>query len=92
MINTDIGKFRAALLLAGFFEQAECMIYNDKNKGFRRLKLWFGTSVFNASQKQQQVLEKLLRELFGDRILSMYFIEGYAPWRISRALCIRLKD
>lgn len=92
MINTDIGKFRAALLLAGFFEPAECLIYNDKSKGFRRLKLWFGTTVFNAPQEQQQALEKLLRELFGDRILSMYFIDGYSRWRPAVSLCIRLKD
>jgi len=88
----DAGLFRSALLLAGFFERSECSIFNDKSKNFRRLKLWFADSVFNAPQEQQQALEKLLREAFGDRILCMYFQPSYARWQPLWSLCIRLKD
>lgn len=89
---SDIKLFRAALLLSGFFERSECLIFNDKRNNFRRLKLWFASAVFDAPQKQQKALEQLLRDAFGDRILSMYFIPAErwhgAPW----SLCIRLKD
>lgn len=88
----DNGLFRSALLLAGFFERAEGSIFNDKHKNFRRLKLWYSTPVFNAPQEQQQVLEKLLREAFGDRIISMYFQRGYSRWTPIYQLCIRLKN
>lgn len=89
----DIGLFRAALLLAGFFNRSESHIFNDKNKdGTRRLKLWFSSAVEEASQEQQKALEGLLREAFGDRILVMYFVEC-APWSGGgSSLCIRLKD
>ncbi len=90
----DVGLFRAALLLAGFFTRSECLIFNDRSKvtGARRLKLWFADSVNEASQEQQWALEGYLREVFGDRIQSMYFLPGM-PWnRGNASLCIRLKD
>lgn len=89
----DTGLFRAALLLSGFFRRSECHIFNDKSQeGWRRLKLWFADGIEEASQEQQWALEGLLREVFGDRILSMYFIEC-VPWDGSgSSLCIRLKD
>lgn len=90
----DIGLFRSALLLAGFFNQSEGTIFNDfrKIEGFRRLKLWFADSVFNASQEQQKALEGYLREAFGDRILSMYFTSTPGWFGGAYSLCIRLKD
>jgi hypothetical protein len=88
----DNGLFRSALLLSGFFEHSEDTIFNDKSKNFRRLKLWFADRVFNAPQEQQQALEKLLREAFGDRILCMYFQPSYSRWSQYKSLCIRLKD
>lgn len=89
----DVGLFRAALLLSGFFTRSECSIFNDNSKnGTRRLKLWFADSVNEASQEQQWALEGLLREAFGKRILVMYFVEC-APWSGGgSSLCIRLKD
>lgn len=89
---SDTKLFRAALLLSGFFERSECLIFNDKRNNFRRLKLWFATPVFNAPQKQQQALEQLLRETFGNRILSMYFVKAERWHGVTWSFCIRLKD
>lgn len=93
-LRGDIGLFRSALLLAGFFHQSEGTIFNDDNKDHttRRLKLWFADSVFNAPQEQQRALEHWLREAFGDRILAMYFVSGYCWYERAYSLCIRLKD
>lgn len=93
-LRGDIGLFRSALLLAGFFHQSEGSIFNDyrKKEGFRRLKLWFAGSVFEASQEQQKALEGYLREVFGDRILSMYFTSTPCWSAAAYSLCIRLKD
>lgn len=89
----DIGLFRSALLLAGFFYQSEGSIFNDNWKdGSRRLKLWFSDGIFGASQEQQKVLEGYLREVFGNRILSMYFTSTPGWFGDNKSLCIRLKD
>lgn len=90
----DIGLFRSALLLAGFFYQSEGTIFNDyrKKEGFRRLKLWFSDGIFGASQEQQKALEGYLRDVFGDRILSMYFTSTPGWLGDNKSLCIRLKD
>jgi hypothetical protein len=89
----DTGLFRSALMLAGFFPQAECSIFNDNHKsGGRRLKLWFADSVFKAPQEQQKALEKELRAVFGDRIKTMYFVDApYWVW-CTKSLCIQLKE
>jgi hypothetical protein len=93
MYKGDVGLFRRALLLAGFFPQSEASIFNDNWKdGTRRLKLWFAASVGRASQEQQQVLAGHLREFFGDRIISMYFTMGISWAGAWPQLCIRLKD
>ncbi len=91
----DVGKFRSALAAAGFGEQKDCSIFNDRRlrSGFRRLKLWFANSVFYAQQSQQWALKEHLEKEFGDRILSMYFIESCNryPTSDNKSLCIRLK-
>jgi hypothetical protein len=92
MLKGDLGLFRGALLLAGFFERSECLVFNDKRSGFRRLKLWSASAVHSAPQEQQLALEKYLREAFGDRIISMYFIPAYRWPSAACSLCIRLKD
>lgn len=96
MLKGDVGLFRGALLLSGFFDSAECIIFNDRHKdGTRRLKLWSAAAVFGAPQEQQKALEKFLREAFSSRIRDMYFAfetDGYGrytPWR-GQALCIQL--
>ena len=88
----DIGLFRSALLLAGFMRESEGSIFNDDSKDHtrRRLKLWGGTAVFNASQEDQKVLEGYLREFFGDRIISMYFVPGHYWHMDSKSLCIKM--
>lgn len=96
----DIGLFRLALVEAGFESQSTCLIFNDDSKAkpkapTRRLKLWFAKAVFDAPQKQQKKLEKSLRELFGERIISMYFVPGAHSWyapKGDKSLCIKLKD
>ena len=95
MAKGDVSLFRGALLLAGFLPHSESYIFNDyrKTTGFRRLKLWAATWVFEAEQAQQQALEKALREAFGDRILSMYFVANVHGWTPrGKSLCIRLRD
>jgi len=89
----DSGKFRMALLLAGFFPQSEGSIFNDNTKDHkrRRLKLWFADPVFAASQEQQKVLEGYLKAFFGGRILSMYFIKSPTWYHGGESLCIQLQ-
>ena len=94
----DIGLFRLALLEAGFENASKRIIFNDDSKAkpkqpFRRLKLWAADDINRASQKKQWKLEKSLRELFGDRIITMYFIPGSQWARMPYpSLCIKLKD
>jgi hypothetical protein len=97
----DTGLFRMALDEAGFEHAAARTIFNDDSKAkpkrnTRRLKLWFATEVFDAPQKQQRKLEKVLRELFGDRILAMYFARNSTPYGWpsggAKSLCIKLQD
>lgn len=95
MLKGDLGLFRGALLLSGFFQRSESSMFNDDSKAkpkqpTRRLKLWFAEAVFEAPLEQQWALEHWLREAFGDRILSMYFTTSW--YRRSHALCIKLRD
>lgn len=85
--QSDSGKFRIALKRAGFKDDGQ--VFSDPRKDTRRLKLWFAGSVFDAPRKQQLVLEKSLKELFGDRYLTGYFIR-HAWGTNSKSLCIRL--
>jgi hypothetical protein len=94
----DIGKFRQALLAAGFESASWRIIFNDDSKAvpkqpIRRLKLWIAEDINNASQKKQWKLEAALRKAFGDRIITMYFIPG-ERWNRNPypSLCIKLKD
>jgi len=89
----DIGKFRKALHESGFTEQATNIIFNDNSKDNmrRRLKLWFSTAVFNAPQTQQRKLEHKLKQAFGDRWITAYFIKQETWWRSGKSLCIKLK-
>jgi hypothetical protein len=90
----DIGLFRSALLLAGFVRESEDSIFNDDSRDHtrRRLKLWSAESIFNASQEDQKVLGGYLREFFGDRIISMYFVPGMHYWHTdaTKSLCIKM--
>jgi len=93
----DTGKFRQALLSAGFVNRAKSTIFNDNSKAkpqqpTRRLKLWFADDVFSSPQKKQKKLEKALRELFGDRIIKMYFTHSPSYGAQFKSLCIKLKD
>jgi hypothetical protein len=94
MLKGDTGLFRGALLLAGFLNASEQTIFNDfrKIEGFRRLKLWFADSVADAPQEQQRALQQALVEAFGDRIISMYFVEAHRWYGERNSLCIRLRD
>ncbi len=86
--QSDSGKFRTALKRAGFNNDGQ--IFSDPRKNTRRLKMWFASAVFESSPKQQQVLEKSLKELFGDRYLTGYFIQRRYWTGNGKALCIRL--
>ncbi len=88
----DTAKFRKALVAADFTGRAGSCIFNDKRKasGIRRLKLWNADAVNAAPQKHQKLLEKKLREQFGDRIIGMYFVRSNIYYLAS--LCIRLRD
>lgn len=90
-IKTDSGKFRMALVRAGFSESAKTQIYNHvrSSTGHRRLKLWMADVVNDAGTETQHLLEAHLKALFGDRYLTGYFIP-HPHWNCS--LCIVLKD
>jgi len=90
-LKGDVGLFRGALLLAGFFEQSERMIFNDAKKaGGRRLKLWFASSIYLASPEKQLALWNWLHEAFGDRLVKVEFI-NQKPWT-GEGLAVHLKD
>ena len=75
---SDTKKFRQAFKDAGFLQATSQLptVFNDKRKksGIRRLKLWFGTWVFESPGFAQRVLELQLKKQFGDRYLFGEFI------------------
>lgn len=87
--NSTTGKLRKALAVCGF--EDDTRIFHDNHKHFRRLKLQHGDDIFEASQKNQLQLETKLREIFGDAILGMYFIERPYYAFLGKSFCIRLK-
>ncbi len=102
---SDTGKLRTALEQSGFnkvawrwygIDQCATAIFNDlsKSSGTRRLKVWLGTAVFDAPVAQQKLLERKLKQAFGDRYLTGYFIrlpKYVAHCGEGKSLCIRLK-
>lgn len=91
MLKGDIGLFRGALFLAGFFRSAECNIFNDRHKdGTRRLKLWFADSVHDAQLPQQQALWEALLGAYGQRIRVVEFTEDQP--RYGRSLLVHLHN
>lgn len=88
----DTGKFRAALHALGLKHDA--IMFNTKSSDGkrRRIKLWFADDVFNSSQATQHELEKKLREAYGTRILSMYFIKRPNWCGGGKCMCIRLQN
>jgi len=69
--DTFTGKFRQALADAGFTKQADAgQIFNDKGVTGRRLKLWFGRAVREASDDQKMQLDVALKKYFGDDLVS----------------------
>ena len=79
--NTDVGAFRQALADVGFVKQAEDgTIFNDKNVNSRRLKLWFGRAVCDATNEQKEALDNALKKYFGDRLLDHGPHSGFC-WR-----------
>ena len=91
----DTGKLRQALDAANLAPYwTHDTIFNDNSKDgkHRRLKLWFAQHIFEASQKQQRKLEQELRNAFGKRILSMYFVKRHEYTGGGKSLCIKLQD
>lgn len=77
--NSNVGKFRQALHDAGFRHTAkEGGIYSDVRKKFSRLKLYFGSSVDEASKEMKVKLVSNLIDQFGDRLLFVDAAPG--PW------------
>jgi hypothetical protein len=72
-LTSDTGKFRAAMLLSGFFPEAECVMFNDKGQGTRRLKLWRAGAVAAASKNQIALLLGWLSMFFGERFIEHGF-------------------
>jgi hypothetical protein len=92
----DKGKLRKALREAGQDVMNMDIIYNDKRKTFRRLKMEYASHIFNATQAQQRKLERLLKEAFGERWITAYFIQesqwNWPPGKSTgKSLCIKLK-
>ena len=91
---SDTKLIRKALADAKFTRHiTNSLIFNDKGKKGRRLKIWDAAEVFSASQPKQRKLEALFKQAFGDRIVSMYFVKGaYWAGPNGKALCIKLKN
>jgi len=95
----DLGTLRRVLAENGFADTAgHWGYYNDDSKDHqrRRLKVVDGNAIFDASQYKQKKLEAALRQAFGDRIITMYFIARCA-WFNSQngahcSFCIKLKN
>lgn len=88
----DKGSLRMALMNAGFVNTANNgMIFNDhaKVRGYRRLKLWQGAGLQEASQDKQKKLVNELKKEFGDRFISCYLTKT-APWG-GWSFCVRVK-
>lgn len=90
----DSDKLRSALLCAGFGVQGlNGCIFSDTRKTSRRLKLWIGSSIYEAPQAQQLKLEQWLKKMFGGRYVGAYFTEfsgrPYGP--AVKSFCVRLK-
>ena len=90
----DIGAFRKALDECGLGNRF-ANFYNDNSaKGLnkRRLKYDRATEVFNAPQALQRKLERKLKEAFGQRWISAYFIKRRYYCGEGKQLCIKLRD
>jgi len=85
-INTDSGKFRAALLLSGFFPESEGFVFNDAGKTRRRLKLWNADAVAVFGHDD---LVLMLKEIFGDRYIEHGFVDG-PDWSGGKSFYVRL--
>lgn len=94
MYKGDIGLVRKCIADAGLFVSRYASAYNDNSShnNKRRIKITRMDNLFNASHAQQVKLDKLLRETFGERFLTAYFIQSGA-WRgNSKDFCIKLQD
>lgn len=91
---SDTKLFRKSLAEAGFFHTRRWAptVFNDKHKGTptRRLKLWFGDEVFDASQKTQKTLERALKKNFGERYLYGKFAAKGGYHGGGKAFCVYL--
>lgn len=89
--NTDVGAFRQALHDAGFTDEADNIIFNDKRQNSRRLKLWFGRNVFDASAAKQRKLAAALSRHFGNRLVETSADTGKGPGGRTFSFIVRLK-
>ena len=90
----DIGAFRKALDECGLGNHY-ANFYNDNSVAGlkrRRLKCSSAKAVFNAPQRTQRKLERKLKEAFGQRWISAYFIKQPYYCGEGKQLCIKLRD
>ena len=90
----DLGAFRKALDECGLRDRY-ASFYNDNSvNGLngRRLKCSNATEVFKAPQRTQRKLERKLKEAFGQRWISAYFIAIPYYQGEGKQLCIKLHD
>lgn len=59
-----------------------------RKNGQRRVKLWFGDDVWDASQHRQELLEQRLKANYGNAYLGGYFIPG--PRYQGKSFCVVL--
>lgn len=90
----DVGLLRKALWDNGFLAQAaEGTLFSDKRTGGkRRLKLWFGGAVFNATQPVQERLAADIRRAFGSRLIEMGFNGSEVRGYNGKQFCIWIKE
>ena len=90
----DLGAFRKALDECGLGNHY-ANFYNDNSVAGlkrRRLKCSSATAVFTAPQRTQRKLERKLKEAFGQRWISAYFIKQPYYYGEGKQLCIKLRD
>lgn len=90
----DTGKFRAALLAAGFLIEANSNMFNDKAKvrGYRRIKLWFADRIQSSTQAKQIKLCEELKKQFGKRFQQVYLWQTANYLGARWSLCVRLEN
>lgn len=87
----DMGALRKALWENNFHRAARGSMFHDKHDSWRRIKLWFASDVFDASQVAQEQLAADIRLAYGERLIKMGFTKTENWTGGQWSLCIWLE-